>query len=707
MVTVARHRSYEEASEAAQRDADFRFDLATDPPLRTHLYCHEPHGFILLFNLHHLVFDRWSRERFAHELSVLYRRVVAGGGPGLEPLRADYFEFADWQNRWLESPAAAGSLAWWVSTLTPLPAPVDLACYRPRPDHRSHRGDVVRFILDHRVRAEVEQLARRARVTPFMVIFSAFQVLLRQWGAAEDFVVGVPTANRPEVRFEGLIGMFVNTLPVRSDLAQATTFDHLLSRVRQRLLTCYQHQNIPFDLIVQEVAPPRVSNRDPLFDVLIAFQNVPRNRGFELPGTRLRPFPLDDWPAKRDLTLRIDERDDRYDAHLEFDRDIVGRKDAERLAESVAPVLDRLLAAPDRSWREGGNVTDRGSRASKGRAAFQDAIGRAAPKVAVVPVRSSRLAQGGPLTVLEAASPSVELVQWMSGQADQVDAYLRETGGLLFRGFGLGADPARSFRDFAAAVIDGLMDYAEQSSPRTRTRTPQVYTSTEYPASEHIELHHEMAYASQFPERIAFLCVEPATVGGTTPVADSRDVYDAMPPEIRDSFTRLGVQYVRNFGAGVDIPWQTAFGSDDPSEVERYCAGHGIGCEWLDGGRLRTTQVHPGTLVDRVSGRRTWFNSAHMFHLAAHDPSVRDSLRQEFGEAGVPRHARFGDGSPIPDDMIEEIRGVLRRHRTRSAWRQHDVMLLDNRVVCHGREPFEGPRRVLVAFGQPGSWGAE
>jgi alpha-ketoglutarate-dependent taurine dioxygenase len=156
--------------------------------------------------------------------------------------------------------------------------------------------------------------------------------------------------------------------------------------------------------------------------------------------------------------------------------------------------------------------------------------------------------------------------------------------------------------------------------------------------------------------------------------------------------------YVRNFGEGADLSWQTAFQTTSRDEVERYCTEHGIAFEWRSGDRLRTRQIRGAVLTHPVTGDRVWFNHAHMFHVSNLPPQVRASLGAEFADDELPRNAFYGDGSPIPDEVLETIRGLYAEAAVRFQWSRGDVLLLDNVLASHGRDPFGGARSILVAM---------
>jgi len=313
-------------------------------------------------------------------------------------------------------------------------------------------------------------------------------------------------------------------------------------------------------------------------------------------------------------------------------------------------------------------------------------------------IRTQRRApEGSALPVLispESAGDS--LAGGNSRMRAQIDAAMRETGGVLLRDFAV--PDVESFRSFAASFGHPLLSYEFASTPRTAV-TSGIYTSTEYPAHQHIPLHSEQAYTREWPMKIWFHCVTAAPEGGETPIADNRAILARMPTAIRERFA-AGILYVRNFGA-FDVPWQKVFGTDRRDEVETFCRHAQIAFEWLSSGELRTRQLCQGVETHPVTGSKVWFNQGHLFHISNLPPDVRETLVETLGIEHVPRNVYFADGSPIPDSLFEDIRGVLTEQAVIFPWRSGDVLMLDNMLVSHARTPFKGPRRVVVAMAEP------
>jgi alpha-ketoglutarate-dependent taurine dioxygenase len=317
-------------------------------------------------------------------------------------------------------------------------------------------------------------------------------------------------------------------------------------------------------------------------------------------------------------------------------------------------------------------------------------------QTALVSERELEGGRGLPL-VIEPAVEGVNLAQWAAAHREHIEGLLLRRGALLFRGFRVGG--VERFEQFARAVSPDLLDYRERAAPRTEVGN-KVYTSTEFPADQHIPMHHEMSYSHNWPTKIWFYCAQAAREGGATPIADDRIVFRRLDPKIKETFMRKKVMYTRNYGEGIDLPWQDVFQTSDREKLEEYCRAARTEVEWKDGNRLRTRQVRQAVATHPKTGDMVWFNHAHMFHHSNLEAAVRESLLEEFGEENLPRNACYGDGSPIESSVLDEIRGVYKEEAVSFPWQEGDIMMLDNFLTTHGREPFVGPRKIIVAMSE-------
>ncbi len=298
--------------------------------------------------------------------------------------------------------------------------------------------------------------------------------------------------------------------------------------------------------------------------------------------------------------------------------------------------------------------------------------------------------------VVRPAVDNVDLAGWCTANRDELNGYLDRYGAIVFKGFGL--ESASDFERTAAAISPEL--FAEYGDLPQESTTERIYHSTPYPEDKMILFHNESSHLPQWPLRQFFFCVIPAPDRGETPLLDCRRVYEALDPELRRDFAGKGLMYVRNFSEGIDVPWQEFFHTTDQAEVERLCSEAGMGCEWTDKGGLRITQVSPAVTVHPRTGEKLFFNQIQLHHVSCLDDETRDALRQLFAEEDMPRNVYFGDGTPIPDEVVDRLGELYEELCVEPPWEAGDMIVLDNMLVAHARRPFSGQRKILVAMAE-------
>jgi alpha-ketoglutarate-dependent taurine dioxygenase len=314
-------------------------------------------------------------------------------------------------------------------------------------------------------------------------------------------------------------------------------------------------------------------------------------------------------------------------------------------------------------------------------------------------IRTEYLDAGATLPlVVKPAVEGVSLVDWAAHHREFIEISCQRDGAVLFRNFHVST--AEEFERVIQAVSGKAMEYQERSSPRSSV-SGNVYTSTDYPAEQSIFPHNEHSYAKNPPMKLYFGCLVPAQQGGQTPIADTRKIFRRISQRTRERFLEKKWMYVRNFGDGFGLPWQTVFRTTEKDEVERYCRDAGIECEWRDGNRLRTRQVRPAVIRHPRSGEMVWFNHATFFHISTLPSSIRDALLAEFKVEDLPNNTYYGDGSEIEPSVLDELRAAYLENLTTFEWERGDVIILDNMLTAHARRPFAGARKVIFGMAEP------
>lgn len=298
----------------------------------------------------------------------------------------------------------------------------------------------------------------------------------------------------------------------------------------------------------------------------------------------------------------------------------------------------------------------------------------------------------------EQPSNGHNLQKWLLNNKDQIYELLHTHGALLFRGFGVAS--VDEFQDVAGLFCDEFGSYVGGNSPRTRVAS-HVFTSTEYPKEERISMHNEASYLKHMPDRILFFCLEPAAQGGATPLADCRRVLSRIDPRVRSRFDRSGVRYIHNLhgGSGLGKSWMETYCTKDRKEVERCLQADGHSFEWKPNGTLRICMHAPATSRHPVNEEEVWINQAEQWHSSSMESTLLEDLLSILSEEELPHNAFLGDGSPLSKSDLENIRTAMAAEERVFKWQAGDLLLCDNLLVMHGRQPYSGNRKILVAMG--------
>ena len=326
------------------------FDLARGPLCRADLLRLGPEDHILLLSIHHIVSDGWSMGILFRELTAYYDAFATGKPAALLEPPIQYADYAVWQRERMGGRLGARELAYWRKQLGGAPALLELPMAWPRPARQSYRGATQSMLLPRSLLEQVHRLRRAEAATLFMTILAAFQSLLARYSGQDDIVVGTPIAGR-RWETENLIGFFANSLALRTDLSGDPTFREILRRVREVALAAYDHQELPFQKLVEELQPARTLSHEPLFQVVIAMQNLPGS-DLELAGLRLRPVAVDSGMAKFDLTLYVREETQGLALTLEYSTDLFEGAAITRLLGHFGTLLEAVTTDSDRRLSE-------------------------------------------------------------------------------------------------------------------------------------------------------------------------------------------------------------------------------------------------------------------------------------------------------------------------------------------------------------------
>ncbi|MBW4556602.1 MAG: amino acid adenylation domain-containing protein [Trichormus sp. ATA11-4-KO1] len=695
-----------EVLQLAQQEAAQPFDLAQSPLLRAKLLKLDAAEYVLLLTIHHIIFDGWSSGVLNQEIVTLYEAFSSGKPSPLAELSIQYADFAYWQRQWLQGKTLETQLSYWQKQLAGASTSLDL--------HKiaSNFSSTVKieateasFLLSPELSEQIKKLSRQEGVTLFMTLLAIFQILLYRYTNQDDIIVGTDVANRNRAEIEPLIGFFVNLLVLRTDLSGNPSFQELLGRVREVTLGAYAHQDLPFAKLVEELRPDRNSSATPLFQVLFVLQNVPMPT-VELSDLTLAPMEIDNGLAKFDLALFLAETPSGIVGTWKYNTDLFNAATITRISEHFAILLQSIVAQPDARINTLEMLTEVEKKQQMMEQAKQEQS--KLKKFMQVKPKAMKLPQGQLITtdylqpgetlplVIKPAVEQIDLIDWVKSHKELIESKLLSHGALLFRGFNI--DSPSAFENLAQAICPQL--FGEYGDLPREGIGGKVYGSTPYPSDQAILFHNESSHLHCWPLKIWFFCLQSPQVGGETPIVDCRKVYQLLDPKLRSHFEQKQLMYVRNYIQGLDVSWQEFFHTSDRTVVKKYCHQAKIDFEWKEEDHFLTRQVRPAITKHPQTGELIFFNQIQLHHVSCLEPAVKDSLLSTFGAEKLPRNVYYGDGSPIEDAVVEEICSVYEQAKVSFPWQQGDVLMLDNMLTAHGRNPYVGPRKILVAMGE-------
>ncbi|MGB3292552.1 MAG: condensation domain-containing protein [Phormidesmis sp.] len=706
--TLAPEAQSEQTQSLAYTAAQTPFELSTGPLMRVQLLKLAEHVHVFLITVHHIIADAWSVAVFSRELSSLYNAFTQGKSSPLPEPSIQYADFAEWQKQTLPGALLDTQLSYWRQQLADIPPHLVLPTDRPRSNKQTVEAGTIRFQLSEETTQQLKALSQSSGATLFMTLLAAFQILLCRYTGQTDVVVGTDIANRHQLDLEELIGFFVNQLVLRTDCSGNPPFHALLDRVRQVVLDAYAHQDLPFNELVKALKPERSRGQTPFFQVSLVFENAPPPT-LKLPNLTLKPLEIEKRVTQNELTLFVWEKSQCLQGVFEYSTDLFEAATVAKMVQQfqtlLADICDRphaplkqlhLLNETERTQQAIAQQADKRSKLSKLKAIR--------PKLKTLSqdtlVETTQLLSGSTLPLMiKPTTAGLDLVDWAKHHQGYLERELLKHGALLFRGFNQKLTTPK-FEQFTASLARELL---QNNGEHIRaTVSGRVYTPVFYPAEQKILWHNENSFNRQVPLKIWFGCVQPAQQGGETPIVDSRQVFEQMPDPIKSRFVDRQIMYVRNYGQGAGLPWQTVFQTEDKAQVEQHCRDNGMTFEWKSGDRLQASCVRPAVIQHPKTGEMSWFNQAQHWHLSCLDTATRQSLLTLFAAEDLPRNCYYGNGSPIADEDMATICEVYQQLEVSFPWQQGDIVMLDNLLSAHARNSFSGERNLLVAMGD--SW---
>ncbi len=322
------------------------FNLSSEIPIRAKCLKLSKNEHIFLVTMHHIASDGWSIPIFIQELNEIYTSLKEKREAELKTLSIHYADFALWQREYLQGEKLDGLLSWWKHELEGIPETLELPLDKARPAEQTYSGNSMSTVIGTELTSKVHVLCEREAVTPFMLLETAFACLMQRYSQQDDIVIGSPIANRNHTQIEPLIGFFVNTLPLRHHIGPDKSFSDLLKESKKSILDAYDHQDLPFELLVDHLQPQRSLTHSPLFQVMFVLQNNPEET-IEFPGLTVGLVPVATQSAKFDLTLSVAEVDGALQCNWEYNTDLFEEGRISRMANHFDCLLESIVSEPE------------------------------------------------------------------------------------------------------------------------------------------------------------------------------------------------------------------------------------------------------------------------------------------------------------------------------------------------------------------------
>lgn len=697
------------ATEAIANAANTPFDLTCESPLRLTLYKLSEHRWLAQLVQHHIASDGWSMALLINDLLDAYQQEVEGKKANLTALPIQYLDYAAWQASPLVRAQQQVGLDYWRRHLVGMPAQLALPLDRPRTETAGDHGGAVDLLLPCVLTQSLNRLASEQGCSLFMLLLAAYTAQLHLETGSQDIVMGTDVANRDHGDTESLIGFFVNLMALRMKPNSMHTFGDYLQQVRQVCLDGFAYQDIPFDRVVEAVQPARIQGSHPLIQALLVMQNTP-NASRELNGLQVTPRINEQQHSKFDMALFASEESTSQGEQLAlrwvYRTALFESSTIERLGSDLLTLLERIvenLNVPllslkrsavtkhlDESIMETKSPAKRKlSKLSKMKKT-KTASSVSQPLVNVRPLNDN-----APFPLLvECKEVGLDPKVWAEANQEQIMNWLEVHGGIVFRGFSL-PTPVE-FELFCEGIYPEL--YGQYGDLPKKEVGEKIYQSTPYPNDQMIMFHNESSHQHRWPRRQWFYCEIAAQSGGCTPIVDCRALYHSLPATVRQKLQQKQLKYVRNF-SGLDVSWQHFFKTEDRSKVEAICHDGNIEFEWYGEDKLRISQICPAVIRHPITGEMSFFNQIQLHHYSFLEADIREHFLSVGGEENLPRNVYYGDGELLEQSIVDLISELYEAHAVRFAWRHGDVVMLDNMLAAHARDPFEGARKMAVAMG--------
>ncbi|GAB2198754.1 non-ribosomal peptide synthetase [Sessilibacter sp. MAH4] len=700
-----------------------RFDLQTQLPFNVYLIESSPSQYYLIFIIHHIITDEWSMNNLVAEFTKIYSSYTKDSNQEqfvLPNLTIQYKDYSIWQHKQFTKSYGEQLDEFWQQ---------QLKNYKNFQWPQNSSGQVrknglakrLNVLLSQEQTAVIKSFARAQNTSEFIVLSAIFRVWLARLVSANDVVIGTDFANRPSPDLEPLVGFFINLLPLRLSVDEHSTFAEIVSHEKEHFLEVNEFQQQPYEKVIEHYRANNSSDRSALIKFLLVMQNTPA-ADIHLPDLSVSVLPNSNQTARFDLSVFIN-LDKQCELQWVYDCSIFDDITINHYATQLSEILNTLTRNPNQKIASLSDlkptkierVDSKKNKLSKLKYLKSKKDNSALDNNLIIEqcdthekslvddknrvtfgrwVRSSSGSDALPYVFL-CNNSDINSTVWVKEYIDTIHEKLLSHGAVLFRNFGL--QTPVDFEQFVESMHPQL--FGKYGDLPKKEGGKNIYRSTPYPDDRMILFHNESSHMSRWPRKQWFFSEIVATEGGATPIVDCRLVYQQLPENIKYKLLNNGLLYARTFLPGVDVSWQDFFKTDSKQQVETICETSKIQWQWLQNNKgLQISQRSPGIIKHPITQEFSFFNQVQLHHPACLEPEVRQDLVALVDQDQLPRNVYYGDGSVISDEEMAVIGELYEVNAIRPSWQAGDVLMVDNMLIAHARDPFKGPRKIAVAM---------
>ncbi|NNG41645.1 amino acid adenylation domain-containing protein [Pseudoalteromonas sp. NEC-BIFX-2020_002] len=654
----------------------------------------------LYVNLHHIIADGWSIGVLVQDLGLAYQGLLEGAVPGWSALPIQYVDYAAWQQAQLSGLQGEDTRQFWRQSLASAPANSALPPHFPRPEQISSDGASVELSFDETQTAQIKAFAKSRNISLHTVLLSAYQLFLHAVTAKDDVIIGSDLAGRDHPDLELLIGFFIRVLPQRSIVDPNQILIDYLAATQAHSLDMVEHQALGLEALIELSQVDRIQGVQPLVQQLFVMQNTPQET-WPVAGLSLEPLESKGAiNSKFDSALFVMDENELQCSWV-FRKQLYNANIMQQLLGRWQQCVMQLITESEKTIRDllspmtqDIKTMQKATQGKKFSGLKKGLKKRSVKKAPTIKTRFLPDTESFPV-IIEPSTADLDPIAWAEQNRDVIDQHLNQSAGIIFRNFAL-ATP-QDFEKFADAIQPGL--YGQYGDLPKKEGGKKTYKSTPYPEKQMILYHNESAHLSKWPRKQWFFCELPSVVGGATPIVDCRRMLQVLPADIVEKFSTKGLLYVRNFIKNLDVSWQDFYKTDSKQEVESLLHASNTEFKWLDNDGLQTRTKTHGVIAHPITGARSFFNQVQLHHESCLAPDVRSDLIAMVGQDLLPRNVFYGDGSAISYEEMAIIGEAYEHCAVRFDWQKGDVVMVDNMLAAHARDPYEGPRKIVVAMG--------